>query len=85
MPIHRFRCEACGHEQDELFIRSTDDPDKPEEPCEKCSADPSSRKRLMSAPTPHFVGPGWGNTTEIAPGWSAQVHKGVSREQKTGE
>ncbi len=78
MPIHMFRCRSCGHEQEELFVRSTDDPDRPEETCENCGADPAERKRLISAPTP--IGPIFSNVHAVAPGWSAQVHKGVSKE-----
>ena len=78
MPIHSFRCGECGHLQDELFIRSTDDPDRPEEACESCGAEPSHRKRQLSAPTP--IGPIFSNVQAVAPGWSAQVHKGVSKE-----
>lgn len=83
MPIHQFRCRACSHEQDELFIKSTDDPDKPEEACEACGASSSQRERMISAPTAHFVGPGWGNVTEVAPGWSARVDKGGNKGAKS--
>ena len=82
MPIHRFRCGQCGHEQDELFILSTEDPDKPEESCGGCGAGPEGLKRLMSAPTP--VGPIHSNVVQLSSTWSAQVHKGVSKESQGG-
>lgn len=73
MPIHRFRCRACGSEQDELFIMSTDDPDKPQTPCGGCGKGPENLERLMSAATP--IGPIFSNVVEAGPGWSAQIHK----------
>lgn len=79
MPLHRFRCTACGHEQDELFLKSTDDPDKPEDPCGGCGGPPSGMKRRMSAPTP--VGPIHSNVVDVAPGWSGQVHRGTPKQR----
>lgn len=73
MPIHRFKCKRCGFEQDELFILSTDDPDEPQTPCGGCRADPEELERLMSAATP--IGPIFSNVQDVAPGWSAQIHK----------
>ena len=77
MPIHRYLCGSCGHEQDELFLRSTDDPAHPGEPCEVCGADPSMRRRLMSAPTP--IGPIFSNVKEVAPGFSSRFYKGNAK------
>ena len=56
MPIYEYRCEACGHEHDELQ-KISDDPLKD---CPACTE--PALKRLISAPWFRLKGSGWYET-----------------------
>lgn len=56
MPIHAFRCEACGHSFDRLQRLSDADPRE----CPECGK--PALKRQVSAPSFRLAGSGWYET-----------------------
>ena len=56
MPIHTFRCEACGHSFDRLQRLSDADPRE----CPECGK--PALKRQVSAPSFRLAGSGWYET-----------------------
>ena len=56
MPIYDYRCEACGHEFEELRSFSDDDP----ESCPECGSE--SPRRLISGGNFQLKGGGWYET-----------------------
>ncbi len=53
MPIYEYRCQACGHQFDEMILGREPEPDT----CPKCGE--KQVTRAMSAPAFQLKGSGW--------------------------